>query len=242
LLRNRDILQIAEKSPSPPESTIMLSQPLSPPPDEFLCPPASPGGSLDHAAALRDADVAAVRRAHLAEESYIKALGIVNYVYGFLFGASALCWLGLAILHASGRISAPWILRPGWVAVGVNQWISAILALGAGYGFRRLRRWALPAEMLLALCWLISWLLVFLVPSRPGAFLGILAIACFNIALAAPMLDLWDIRRSVVFDEDYRRIIAGTSTIRAGARLPRDHVLIAGLFLVLFIILLLISA
>ena len=218
----------------------MLSLPISPPSDEFVCPPASPGGSLEHAEA-GEPTAETVRRAHLAEEAYAKALEIVNYFYGLLFAVPALVLIGLAVLHAAGTISAPWISRPGWLAMIVVLSAMAILATMAGYGFRRLRRWALGTEALVALCGLIWYFLWFLIPAQPNVY-QILMGTSFLLALASPMLDLWDIRRSVIFEGDYQRIIAATPSIRATPRLPREHARIAGLFLALFIILLLVSA
>jgi len=223
------------------ESPIMMSQPMSPPSDEFFDPPASPTENLEHDAASGGPDVAEVRRAHVAEESYARALEIVNYVYGLLFAVPSLVLIGLAVLHAVGRISAPWIRRPGWLAmIGVLSAI-AILATLAGYGFRHLRRWALWTEALVALCGLIWYFLLFVIPAQPTVS-QILMATSFLLALASPMLDLWDVRRSVIFDADYQRIIEATPDLHARPGLPREHTRIAGLFLALFIIFLLISA
>jgi hypothetical protein len=219
----------------------MLSQPISPPSDEFLCPPAVPGGDLDGAAAAGEPTAETVRRAHLAEESYVKALEIVNYFYGLLFALPTLALIGLAVLHATGAVSAPWISRPSWLAMIVVLSAIAILATLAGYGFHRLRRWALGTEALVGLCGLIWYFLWFLIPAQPNLY-QILMGTSFLLALAAPMLDLWDLRHSVLFDGDYRRIIAATPSLRATPRLPREHTRIAGLFLAIFIILLLISS
>jgi hypothetical protein len=168
-------------------------------------------------------------------------MGIVNYFYGLLIGASALYWLGLAILHASRRISAPWILRPGYLALIVTVGVMTVLATLAGYGFRRRRRWALGAEALFAVCWLIWYFLWFLAPSRLPQFLEILAGTSLQLALACPMLDLWDVRHSIVFDKEYDRVVAETPSLRVRAKLPREYTLITGLFLVGFLLLLLIQ-
>src|SRR5262249_55495824 len=175
---------------SPPP---MLSQPISPPSDEFLCPPAIPDGSLDHAAAADEPTAETMRRAHLAEESYVKALEIVNYFYGILFAAPTLALIGLAALHAAGTVSAPWISRPSWLAMIVVLSAIAILASLAGYGFHRLRRWALGTEALVGLFALIWYFLWFLIPAQPNLY-QILMGTSFLLALAAPMLDLWDLR------------------------------------------------
>ena len=143
----------------------MLSQPISPPSDEFLVPPASPDGSLDHAPAPSELTPESVRRAHLAEESYAKAMEIVNYFYGLLFAVPALVLIGLAVLHAAGTISAPWIGRPSWLAMIVVLSATAVLAIIAGYGYRRLKRWALGTEALVALFALVWYFLWFLIPA-----------------------------------------------------------------------------
>jgi hypothetical protein len=219
----------------------MLSQPISPPSDEFLCLPASFEGSLDQDATSGEPTAETVRRAHLAEESYAKAMEIVNFFYGLLFAAPVLVLISLAVLHGAGRISAPWISRPGWLAMIVVLSAIAILATLTGYGFRHLRRWAVWTEALVALCGLVWYFLWFVIPAQPH-FPQILMGTSFLLALASPMLDLWDIRRSVIFDQDYQPIIAATPKIRAAPRLSREHTRIAGLFLALFIILLLISS
>jgi hypothetical protein len=213
----------------------MSSPPPFSPSDSPLNPPASTGQDAEHAAPSDDPEV--VRRAHLTEESYVKALGIINYIYFFLFGSSASYWLILAIQHATGRISAPWVLRPGWIAVITDLWITTILAGVAGYGLRRLRPWALVVEALFVLCWLIWYFLGFVVPTRQSSLLAIIGGTAFLVALAAPMLNLGEVRHSVIFDRDYRRIIKATPSIRARAKLPRELWLIAVLFLIVGLVL-----
>ena len=46
----------------------------------------------------------------------------------------------------------------------------AILAAITGYGFRRLRRWAVWTEVLVALCGLLWYFLWFMIPAKPDFY------------------------------------------------------------------------
>ena len=212
----------------------MSTRSIFSPSDDPLNPPESTGLHTGHCMSSDKPE--AVRRSHLAEESYVKAMGILNYLYALFFGVAASAWLCIAIMNASGKVLAPWISQIGWIIYIINLWLMALLSFVAGFGFRRLRPWAIRIEAILSLCWLLSWLLAFVISSRIGPFSGILSAACIYLALATPMLNLWDVRRSVIFDRDYRRVIEETPSIRTRAKLPLELKLIAALFLIVSLV------
>jgi hypothetical protein len=214
--------------------SVPLLFPASDDPDHFHTP-GSPGRDAQHPKAPDDPAV--VRRAHLKDESYVKAVGIVNYLYSVLFAGAASYYLFLAFQHSAGRISAPWVLRPGWIALITVLWLMAISSGVAAYGLRRLRSWALLVEVLVALCWLIWYFLGFVVPTKQSSLLANIGGTALLIALASPMLNLWDARRSAIFGRDYRRVIAATPSIRASENLPLELWLVAALFLFVALVL-----
>lgn len=184
------------------------------------------------AAVFGQADPKAIRRAHLRDESYARAVGLTNHLYAVLFVAYDAYLLAMTFLHLSGRIIAPWSVRPGWVALQVNFALMALLAAIAGRGFRRLRPWALRVEALFVLCFLIQWPLSIIAYSRPmgvGYFAGGVALLA---AFLVPLINLWDVRDSLVFSPEYRRVIAAMPGLRVRAKLPWELKL---LMLVLFV-------
>lgn len=204
--------------------------------------PDPPGAPADRGPSSDDADLAAVfgpsdpetiRRTHLRDESYLKAVGRANYLYALFFGAGVVYFMRLTFLQLSGRINAPWSIRPAWIAYEANGGVLALTALVAGYGFRRLRRWAMAAEGLFVVSFLVGLPLSILAQSRPpaaGEFVGeVLLMAAFLV----PMINLWDVRRSGVFAPQYRRVVAATPGVRVVARLSWELKLV---MLVLFVV------
>jgi hypothetical protein len=190
---------------------------------------------------LGDPRAEEARRAHIEEESYLKAVGIANYLYVFWFGASACYYLGMMVLHVIGRLSAPWILRPDWLVVEANLAILTGAALVAGLGLRRMKPMALRAEALVVLSMIISWLLSFFMSSRPMSGLAFVAVLCLQAGIAMPMLNVWDSRYSTVLGSDYAQVIKVTPHIRPRAKLPLEIKAIMAVLLAASVILLLLS-
>jgi hypothetical protein len=76
-----------------------------------------------------------VRRNHLAEESYVKAVGKSNFALTVAFGTMAGYYLRTTFMHASGSINAPWMLKPAWIALQINLCVLTLILAIAGYGF-----------------------------------------------------------------------------------------------------------
>lgn len=210
-----------------------MASPSPPAPPDDLANPGSEAADEDLAAVFGETDPKAIRRTLLREESYLKAVGKVNYVYAVLFVAYDAYYLYWTFLHLSGKANAPWSIRPGWVAYQVNFCVMAVLALIAGYGFRRLKPWALQVEALFVLCFLMQWPISIVAYSKPpglGYFAGgVLLLAAFLV----PLINLWDVRESLVLSPEYGRVIAATPGARAKEKLSWELKL---LMLVLFVV------
>jgi hypothetical protein len=185
------------------------------------------------AAVFGESNPKVIRKAHLREESYLKAVGKVNYVYAFLFVAYDAFFLYWTVGHLSGKINAAWSVRPSYVALQANFGIMAVLSLIAGYGFRRLKPWAMQVEALFVLCFLIQWPLFIIAYSEPpsiGYFAGgVLLLSAFLV----PLINLWDVRQSPVMSPEYGRVIAATPGVRIRGRLSWELEL---MMLVLFVL------
>ncbi len=82
----------------------------------------------------------ALRLAHLKEESYVKALTIVNFVYVFFCGAYLTSRVRILIAHFRDPRHAAWIVEPGHIA---EYLIVAALGVCA-----RRWRWFFPTQAL----------------------------------------------------------------------------------------------
>ncbi len=183
-------------------------------------------------AASEESSPEAVRRAHLGEEAYVKAVGGVHYIYAVLFILHAGYFLRLTYLHLTGKISAPWSVRPGWIALQLDWCLVILLTLVAGYGFRRLKPWALWMEGLFVFTFLTIWPLSIFAYSRetsPSEFAGgVLLMA----ALLVPLIGLWDLRESILFTPAYGRAITATPHAEVRARLPLELKILTFLLIV----------
>lgn len=198
---------------------------------------AAPQTANDHfAAVFGQSDPEAIRRAYLREEAYVKAVGIMNYLYFIFFGAFSAYYVGIALLHRSGKVSAAWSVQPGWIALESNGCVMAILALAAGYGFRRLKHWALRVEAFFVLCCLFYMPLSIFAYSQPMGIGYLAAGISLMSALLVPLLNLWDVRKSRLFTPEYRRVVAMTTGVRVRARLPWELKIPAILLMVLYLI------
>lgn len=197
----------------------MLEEPITAAREDESNPFAPPQSDLSDHWGIGDPQAEALRRVHIQEESYVKALAIVNFVYVFWFGAVAANLEWILFAHLRGGVSAPWIVRPGYVAMQVVSCGLPIFALGAALGFFRRRSWALRFELLTALCLLLSFALDPLIRSTPTSALLFIASTALVAALAAPMLNVWDLRRSAVFTPEYALAVAATPHIKARPKL-----------------------
>jgi hypothetical protein len=174
-----------------------------------------------------------LRRAHRREESHVKGLAIINFAYAVLFGIAAFQEVSILIGYLAGQVNTPWIVRPARITSLVVSVCMPIAAFGAAYGFLRRKRWALRWELVFAALWFALWHLEPLFRSRPRPLLEFLGLAAGNLMLAAPMLEVWFLRRSVVFDAEYSNAIAETRHIWFWPRVSAKVVLVA---FVLFVV------
>jgi hypothetical protein len=183
------------------------------------------------------ADALALRRAHRREESFVKGLAIANFLYALLFGTGAAYEFSILIGHLAGRVDAPWIVRPGWIASLVLTAFLPIAALGAACGFLRRKRWALSCELAFAACWFGLWAIEPLIKSDPRPALEFIGLTAGHLMLAAPMLSAWYLRRSPVFGAEYSDSITATRQIWFWPRIPAKIVLAAIVFFVVALVL-----
>jgi hypothetical protein len=216
----------------------MADQPITAPREDEPNPFAPPRSDLNDRWGMSDPEAEALRRAHVQEESYVKALAIVNFAYFLLFGAMAANYAWILISHLRGRTNAPWIIRPGFVALQVIIYGMPILALGAACGFFMRKRWTLRFEFLLALCLFLDWALEPLIRSNPLPMLEFFAQTVMLLAVASPMLSVLDLKGSLIFDAEYTHAIESTPHIKVRPKLPLELKLIMGGFVVVFLVLL----
>lgn len=204
----------------------MPAEPVDSSNADHLDPYAPPQADLNDHWGAGDPEMEEIRRAHLAEESYVKSLVILNCVYGLLFGCSFCSYYSYILAgHVTGRLSAPWIARPDWIALQIDHWCIVFIAIVAACGFRYRTKWACRAEALLVLClFIVMSLGGFIIPLMNNTFelLTFTATSLFWLGLVTPIFNVWDIRKSVIFERGYRRVVAGTPHIKVKAKLPLD--------------------
>ena len=96
--------------------------------DESGHPASVPAGDVP-ARSLVELEPEALRRAHSRDESYLKAVGRLNYLYAFVFALYASYFIRFSYMHLTGAISVPWAVRPGWVALQFDWVFLVILTL-----------------------------------------------------------------------------------------------------------------
>jgi hypothetical protein len=194
------------------------------PANPYTAPTAVPADPWDRGDPL----ALALRRANRKDESYVKGLAIINVLYFLLIGAGAVQEVTILIAHLAGQISAPWILRPARFAMFFFTACIPIAAFGAALGFVRRKRWALPLELAVFVCWFLMFALEPIVRlNNPRPMLANLGLGLANLALAAPMFTAWRLRGSVVFKPEYADAIAATRHIGVWPKIPRMVVLSA---------------
>jgi hypothetical protein len=169
----------------------------------------------------------ALRQAHRREEAYAKALAIANVVYFFLFAPWAGYLVWILISHMTGRVSAPWVVQTGWnLEIFLSIFIS-IAALATALGFLRRKRWALGLEFAMGVCWASFFALQPMVATRTIPALEFIGGSAIFVAIALPMLKIFDLWESVIFDPEYSDAIAATHRITIWPKLPLMLTLIA---------------
>ena len=212
----------------------MADQPITTQPEDETNPYAPPS-DLDDRLEPGDLEAPACR-AHLKEESYAKGLIITNLFYVFVFGAFLTSRGRILISHWNGTERAPWILQPASVALQLITVALWICALSAAYGFFRRKRWALRFEWVLAFCLISGTALDPLLRTEPPPLSAGLGQAAMLLMFAAPLLDFWHLRSSVIFDPAYTHAIAATSQMSVWPKLSRTVTLLElGLLVVLVV-------
>ncbi len=186
------------------------------------------------------ADALALRRAHRREESLMKGLAIVNFLYALYFGTGVAYEFSSVIGHLTGRLEAPWIVQPGWIVMLVLLACKSIAGLGATFGFLWRKRSALWCELTLALSWAMMVALDPLI-GGPRSALDFVGFTAAHLTLAAPMLSAWYLRNSVVFDARYSEAIATTRRIWVWPRIPAKVILIVFVFAFVFFVVVVIT-
>lgn len=195
--------------------------------------PYTPPESQQDPWSVGDPIIVAVRRENQNDEAYVKALGIANYLYAFLFAGLFVGNASYPILHAMHRIDAPWSIQPHWILFLTLYLVQTILAILAGHGFRRLRRGALRLEAALAACWVTLWFVTSFFHQRaaPTPLGEIFAFLFLYVGLAAPMMNLPDLRHSPVLQPEYKAIVEATAHIPVRPKLPLELKLASSLLL-----------
>jgi hypothetical protein len=235
---NRDMLRREViRTPLRSLEPLVMSSPSNPPPlGDRMNPDSGMSTDLNPHSVLGRSDPETIRRTHLPEEAYSKAVGILNFFFATLCLAWATFLIAFAIRHGIGEISAPWALQPGWISIQVISSVMAVLAIFAGYGFTRLRWWALRVEAIFFVCLLIWAFLTFTHPPHEISLLDLLSGICFLLALTTPLINLWDVRNSVIFDREYQRVIDRTRQIRTRPKLPLELKVASVFFMTIYLI------
>jgi len=171
---------------------------------------------------IGDPEAEELRRANAVLEAYAKGLGVLNFVFSVLFGLFAVSYATSAMGHIREIGIGAWIFRPDWIVALIRWWPVSILGFFAGYGFFRLRRWALRIEIVLVICWFSAWLIQIFVNTRPASLLMFLAETTGQLTLASPMLNIGDLWRSVVFEDEYSLAVRKTPHIKVKPKLPLE--------------------
>jgi len=222
----------------------MPAEPVASPRDGPRDPYAPPQVDVHDHWGTGDPEMEQIRRAHVAEESYVKFIIIINIAYVLFYCVDGLYYLGILATHMAGRISVPWTNRPDWIAARIDQWGIVVFGIVAALGLRNRRKWAFRAEALLVLC-LIGLMPIGVlrdVRSNTFSFLEFMGVSLFFLALAAPTFNLLDLRNSLVFEKDYERVVAATPHIKVKAKLPLDLIVIMVLLSVGSVVLLYLSS
>ena len=217
----------------------MPAEPVDSTSEGLFNPYARPLTDINDHWVASDPEMEKIRRAHVAEESYVQALELLNCVYILLFGAYG-CYCSCVLVgHLTGRTSAVWILRPDWIALQIGQVGIVVLGIVAVRALRNLAKWACRLEALLVLFLFICMALgLLIIPLTGNNFdlLSFFANSLFGLFLATPTFNLLDLRKSVIFERDYRRVIAATPHIKVYPKLPGDLIVIMVLSFVGFLV------
>jgi hypothetical protein len=190
-------------------------------------PYAAPSADFGELWGAGDPKLETIRRAYLTEESYIKALVRWSLVPTVLSATQACYFLSYPVRFALGKINAPWVSEPIWVAVFALVIALPFLGILGAYGLHRRKRWALHIELLFVVGLLIFWVLpLFGRHSTPAPASEYILGWTYSLLMTMPFLNLIEIRNSLVLKNDYLRVMNATSYIRVKPELPRSHKLI----------------
>ena len=204
----------------------MADQPDAATSKDSVNPYAAPTAKVGDPWSKGDPAALELRRAHRRDDAYMKALVITNLIYALIFGAGAVAETSNLISHLAGGPNHPGLLPAGRFTGYVVSCFMPVAALGAAWGFFRRKRWALRFELALLACWFVLWAIEPLTRTSLGRGLQFIALTAIHLALAAPMLDAWRVRRSVVFEPEYAEAIAATRHLRVWPRLSLRATLI----------------
>lgn len=134
---------------------------------------------------------AVVRRQYLSHEASVRSIGVLYYVGSVLLLTAGAVMLYFAI--AADGLS-PEERAPDF-GLGIAYLVFATLQGAAGYGLRRLRRWAKPIAVVFSI-------------------IGLLAVPLGTIISGYILYLLLSRKGSVVFSDHYQHVIAKTPEIR----------------------------
>ncbi|MBX6313910.1 MAG: hypothetical protein IRY99_13485 [Isosphaeraceae bacterium] len=203
----------------PDSSHPLAAEPSNP----YAAPSAGVGRAIDLEAVGTDAEVEAVRRAHIGREVAIKVVGVLHYIaagLGLLIGVIAAGVLlvgvatGFAILNERERSQPiPFLVSITMIAAfylpigGIN--------LAIGLGLRRFQPWARWAcTALMILCVIVATLVGLLASLSEGPLLGLGVFAIYSLVPTLITLLLAIPGTAMIFSPYYRMIIARTPHIR----------------------------
>ena len=130
-------------------------------------------------------------------------------IYVLLFGACT--YLSFPIRHALGQINAPWVSKWNIVLCCMLLVAAPVLGMLGAYALHRRKPWALRVESLLVLILFSALALPLANRDSPAAASDFVMTWILSlIGLTAPILNLLELRGSVVFESKYSDAVAAT--------------------------------
>lgn len=171
-------------------------------PDEPYNPYTAPLAEIGTAPPEALNEFEAIRQAHIKHEASVKAVGLLNYLGGFLSLLAAIVMVGLAAgnmvpMNANGDTTS---MRVMFVGVGVFLLVFSILGLAVADGLRRLQPWSRWTELVLM---------------SLQALLNVIRLNPFGALISGYIIYLMTSSKStMVFSPYYKEVIAQTPHIR----------------------------
>jgi len=91
---------------------------------------------------VRGSPAEVMRFRHARTEGNLKALGIFLLLLGAAWVVQSQYYMSIAYLHVTGSVSAPWIVKPFYVASIAMNFLLGIAAIATGYGLLWRRGWS----------------------------------------------------------------------------------------------------